>query len=129
MLNSHSFCFLQPNLNELPVKASSSEKKENVSCKRSLSETNSTVDSKGSREGHPATKKTKVVDILLGSNETTDLTKVKVEPFVDGMHCMYVYVCVYHCMYYVHVCVFLSVCPCVCVSSISRLTVVSRAAK
>ena len=104
------------------MKASSNENRENVSHKRSLSETNSTVDSKGGREGHPATKKTKVVDILLGSNETTDLTKVKVEPFVDGMHCMYVYVCVYHCMYYVYmfVSVCLSVYPCVCVSSMCQ---------
>ena len=107
------FCFLQPNLNELPVKASSGENKENVSRKRSLSETNSTVDSKGGREGHPATKKTKVVDILLGNNETTDLTKVKVEPFVDGMHCMYVYVCVDHCVLCTCLCLFV----CICVSS------------
>ena len=107
MLNSPLFYFLQPNLNEFPVKASSSENKENVSRKRSLSDTNSTVDSKDGREGYPATKKTKVVDVLLGSNKTTDL---KVEQFVDGMHCMYVYVCVYHCVYYVHACVCLSVC-------------------
>ena len=70
------------------MEASSTENKENISRKRSLSESNSTVGIEASRsdsEGRPVTKKVKVVDIILDANETTDVTDVKVEPFVDGM--------------------------------------------
>ena len=91
-----------------------SENKENVSRKRLLSETNSTAEATGSGgDGHPATKKVKVVDILLGSSET-DLVNVKKEPFVDGMYCLCVrvFVCVCAC---VRVCVCVRVRACVCV--------------
>ena len=71
-----------------------SENKENVSRKRSLSETNSAAEGTVSgSEGHPMAKKVKVVDIVLDSNEA-DLTIVKKEPFVDGMCCVCVCVCV-----------------------------------
>jgi len=89
---SFNHCLLQPNLNELPVEAGNNENKENISRKRSLSDSNSTpaltemtrVDS----EGQPMTKRTKIIDICLGSKETTDFIEVKPEPFVDGMHVM-----------------------------------------
>lgn len=100
----------QPNLNELPVEVGNTENKENISRKRSLSESNSTLattePAKG--EGQPATKKVKVVDICLGNTETTSLTDVKVEPFVDGMQLCTVCVRAF-------VCLFVRSCVCVCV--------------
>ena len=79
-----------------------SDNKENVSRKRSLSETNSAAEGTVSgSEGHPTAKKVKVVDIVLDGNEA-DLTIVKKEPFVDGMCCTCVCVCVCAC---VRVCV------------------------
>ena len=75
------------------MEAGNTENKENISRKRSLSESNSIAGIEANNEGRPVTKKVKVVDIILGTNETTDVTDVKVEPFIDGMYRFCVCVC------------------------------------
>ena len=105
------------------MEAGSTENKENISRKRSLSESNSIV---GTTEvGQPVAKKVKVVDICLDTNETANLTDVKVEPFVDGMSvcfclslsCVSVCLsaCLPACLFVSVVCVYVCVCMCVCV--------------
>ena len=76
---------LQPNLNELPIESASADSnKENISRKRSLSD--STAATGSTSENVPPEKKVKIVDIVLdnNSNAAPDV-KQEQESFVDGV--------------------------------------------
>ncbi|XP_065883835.1 retinoblastoma-binding protein 5 homolog [Dysidea avara] len=73
---------LEPNLNELPTDSISTDNKENVSRKRSLSDSTTTATASIAENG-PLEKKVKVVDIFLDKNSSAAVPDVRKEPFVD----------------------------------------------
>jgi len=75
----------QPNLNELPIDSTSADNKENISRKRSLSDSTATPATASTVENIPPEKKVKVVDIVLDKDSSAAVPDVRQEPFVDGM--------------------------------------------
>ena len=76
---------LQPNLNELPIDSTSADNKENISRKRSLSDSATTPATASNVENIPPEKKVKIVDIVLDKDSSAAVPDVRQEPFVDGM--------------------------------------------